>query len=589
MRALLKISTVLFILSLLLLFTVLYIEIIYPSRTSGPFPSLTRVAGTPITHISIQLPQILEDRELTLKPSDATWNLQRDNNQIALSGSQLEEGQTLSLHIDVEGFVPAGTYPVTFQTIDAEGHTSMSSTSWIVKVNYLLHIYSFFLSLRPILEPLLYILTPLLGAATLITIMMPEKAPLPGLKAPAKVMQKNFTQACQAARNKAQDAYNSWKDTLKVKSEARRKLKKAERELKEARDRLTKSKDREKDSNKAWDDHISKIKKGPHFGIQDVKADFQKMQFEQTTPEGGIGKNIVGPIRIRNEKENVFLLGPMSKDSNAQKWSKLAEKAMLNAEKLQKDSVRAQQEVKQRQKEVETAEEAFNDAQKAFDNAEKSKQDARNKFETILKELKRSCAGQTETSRLDGCEIEVHPGVLPEDEKRVTDVLKKLEEKELKNLKKVFLLDKVGPDRTYIHPKTKKRVKTKYTALYLPYTNAIKCFVGGHKKSIIKHEVGHHVQLRRLDDKACDEWTKLYEKKDNKLQKPKGKMPTEYAENNECEGFAETYEYFYDRPKQLDPEVLKKMNELLERLSNKFDPEALKKFKELLGEMSDAN
>lgn len=184
MRALLKISTVLFILSLLLLFTVLYIEIIYPSRTSGPFPSLTRVAGTPITHISIQLPQILEDRELTLKPSDATWNLQRDNNQIALSGSQLEEGQTLSLHIDVEGFVPAGTYPVTFQTIDAEGHTSTSSTSWIVEVDYILQIYMFFLNLRPILEPLLYVLTPLLGVATVIIIMMPGKAPPAGLPGP---------------------------------------------------------------------------------------------------------------------------------------------------------------------------------------------------------------------------------------------------------------------------------------------------------------------------------------------------------------------------------------------------------------------
>jgi len=141
--ALLKISAVLFILSLLLLFTVLFIEIIFPPTTSGPFPSLTRVAGAPITHISIELPQILEDRELTLKPSDAAWNLQKNNNQIILSGNQLEEGQTLNLHIDVEGFVPAGTYPVTFQTIDAEGHTSMSSTSWIVEVNYILQIYMF--------------------------------------------------------------------------------------------------------------------------------------------------------------------------------------------------------------------------------------------------------------------------------------------------------------------------------------------------------------------------------------------------------------------------------------------------------------
>lgn len=164
----------------------LFIEIIYPLRTSGPFPSLNRVAGAPITHISIQLPQILEDRELTLKPSDATWNLQRDNNQIALSGSQLEEGQTLSLHIDVKGFIPAGTYPVTFQTLDTEGHTSMSSTSWIIEVNYLLQIYSFFLSLQPMLEPLLYILTPLLGAATLILIMMPEKAPPTGLPGPSQ-------------------------------------------------------------------------------------------------------------------------------------------------------------------------------------------------------------------------------------------------------------------------------------------------------------------------------------------------------------------------------------------------------------------
>ena len=294
------------------------------------------------------------------------------------------------------------------------------------------------------------------------------------------------------------------------------------------------------------------MKASPGFGIKNAKAGFQPPS--QPAPDG---TTIVGPIKDRNGKAHV-LYGPKSK-----KWSDLANNALLEIGKLNEELLAAQQEVKQREKEVPPAEKALNDAQKAFDDAfsEKSRQDAHNKAEEILRELKRSCAGQTITSKLDGCELEVYPGVLPEDEKRVTDVLTNLEEKELRNLKKVKLTDACGPPHAYID-NDGKVVATRAIGKYWWPTKTITGYVGDYEPENIKHEVGHHIFNELLDDKARIEWREFWRKADNRLKVPKGKMPTQYAGFTHQEAFSEVYWHFKEN-KPLDPEARDLMQKLL--------------------------
>lgn len=105
---------------------------------------------------------------MTLSPSDAAWSTSREDNSVLLSGGRLEQGQTLSLDVEAGGFVPAGSYDVSFETVNTDGVVETASATWGVQVNYLLQIYASFLSLQA-LGPFLLLSVFLLGLAAAVT------------------------------------------------------------------------------------------------------------------------------------------------------------------------------------------------------------------------------------------------------------------------------------------------------------------------------------------------------------------------------------------------------------------------------------
>jgi hypothetical protein len=161
-----------FLLSALLLGALPYLEVNYPPTTSGPFASLTRVSGPPIVSIEVDLPGVLDERDVKISPSDPLWIAFSEGGRVFFSEGQLLEGQTLGFDIEVEGFVPAGEYPVVFETFDIEGQAGSVSATWTVQVNYRLQIYSIFLGQRRLLQRLLTIALPLLAIGAFMTYRM---------------------------------------------------------------------------------------------------------------------------------------------------------------------------------------------------------------------------------------------------------------------------------------------------------------------------------------------------------------------------------------------------------------------------------
>jgi len=162
-RGFISVISAAFLLSICVLGGVMIAEAAFPPYTRGPFATLTRVAGPPIQTISVTLPDILADREVTLTPSMPGWTASREGNVITFFGGQLQEGETVAFEVDAEGFVPSGSYGMVVETLDAEGNLGADPAAWNVERLLLVEWY---MRARPALLPIAAISTVLTGVGT---------------------------------------------------------------------------------------------------------------------------------------------------------------------------------------------------------------------------------------------------------------------------------------------------------------------------------------------------------------------------------------------------------------------------------------
>jgi len=150
-----------------------------------------------------------------------------------------------------------------------------------------------------------------------------------------------------------------------------------------------------------------------------------------------------------------------------------------------------------------------------------------------------------------GFELRVHPRVKKSDEKDVKDVLGRLPAKHKKGLGGITLKGKAKGG--------KKSSKGKHGVTAGDYDRRTKKINDYYPPTVdtIKHEVGHHVYYEHLSKKQRKAWSDWWGKKANKK-----KMPNGYAKTHAREGWAEVYEYYYDK-KKLDPTVKQKFEELI--------------------------
>jgi DNA repair photolyase len=146
--------------------------------------------------------------------------------------------------------------------------------------------------------------------------------------------------------------------------------------------------------------------------------------------------------------------------------------------------------------------------------------------------------GQGEGDRL---ELRCHPLVPDEKERRVKEILDRIPENHKRGLRRITLHVKQPPQTEGGGGTAGQRAAD--------YTRDEKAIGHYHPNEVasIKHEIGHHVYFDRLNAAARRRWERFFERN-------RAAMPTEYARTEAKEGFAEVYEFYYDR-KDLDPAV----------------------------------
>jgi len=93
-------------------------------------------------------------------------------------------------------------------------------------------------------------------------------------------------------------------------------------------------------------------------------------------------------------------------------------------------------------------------------------------------------------------------------------------------------------------------------------SQTIHLFILGHSEDTLKHEIGHHVYFHRMTEAARIRWKQFFEQGTNGQMVPAGKMPTDYASENEIEGFAEAYRFLRDN-ETLNPDLKQLLEDLL--------------------------
>jgi hypothetical protein len=361
----------------------------------------------------------------------------------------------------------------------------------------------------------------------------------------------DFTPACQVARDAYQAAYNDYLAARDAYIRAESALSRAVEALNQAQQRLDNAQDALDRANDAWEAHLTAVKSDPTLAVPGVEAGVAP---PQTPPDGAA---IAGLFRARTPPNfSIWALGdPEPLDA----WGDAANRALQKTVTLRAAAQQAGDAVAQRTTERDAAATAEQSARQIEQNARTARSQASATASAALAQVKTACAGQTATYPLDGGEIEVAPGILPEDEKAVRDRLDSLPDEEKEGLNKVDIQDELGPPS----PAAAMGV---VAGQYRVSSQRIQLFIFGHSEKVVKHELGHHVYFDRLPETARERWRQFYGNGTNKQKVPAGKMPTGYATTDEQEGFAEVYEFLRDG-KPLEPEVKQLIEELLREIN----------------------
>ena len=368
-------------------------------------------------------------------------------------------------------------------------------------------------------------------------------------------MPTDFSQECQAARGRLQAAYTALTQAFDALRSARIARRQAQRRADEANRALREATDERTRAEAAWDAHIAAIAADPTLGAN-VDADFVP---SSTGP--GQFTITIGPFELSNGGRNILRGAGVQQDLSA--WETAGAAALNETLRLARETEQACTEEAARRQVAQNAQQAADQADQAFAAAQAAKDQAKTALETARAAVDTACAGQTKTEPLNGGELTVDPGVLPEDEERVEDKLDDIPDDQLEGLDGVTLLDQEGREHVYVDPNDGTEVTIEVAGVYSGGYITIFGGTGPGIEETIKHEVGHHVYRRRLPAAGQDRWDRFWNAGDNRLKPPRGKMPTGYAGQSASEGFAEAYEYFHDYPGRLDPDTRREIAEIL--------------------------
>ena len=334
----------------------------------------------------------------------------------------------------------------------------------------------------------------------------------------------DFSPDCIKARAAWQQAHDQVKHLIRVKF-------KAKFALKQAKEIAFKAQDLWFAKNLAWDDYMEELLVNPTFSIKGVTANFQLRTIKTKLTDV-----VVGSFPVRDKKAHVLVRS--GGESMAQnKWDVKASKALAESLKLQKAANEAKKDYETKKAKVEALRKELSEAIKQIESAKV----ARSKAEA---EVLKICGSQKRTIKVNETIVQIDAGFLPSEQEKVIEAFKSLPKSEVKDLKKISLLNQKGKTLRYIDPNTQKEIVSNVQAFYDPLTMGIFYFGPSFQKQerAIKHEVGHLV-FPRLKGFGQTIWKNFWEKGQNKLKVPKGKMPSGYAGRTAEEGFAECYAY----------------------------------------------
>jgi|GEM_PF-5259919 len=367
-----------------------------------------------------------------------------------------------------------------------------------------------------------------------------------------------FNKACQAARSEYQKAHKAYREALSARRKARSNRRNAEREEDRARTARDKAKAERVNAEKKWDDKTDAIQADPTFGVAGVTAGVIPKNSEGPTDASGNA----GPYPLSNGSS--FSLWVKGDDAAVSQWHTEASNKLAETITLAQKAGDTRAEEAAAENRYQGAADKLQQARQAYDAANAQVTAAETASKNAEQKVKTDCNGQTSTSRLDGGELVIHPGVLPEDEKRVKGRIDGIPDKEKDGLRKVEMKDENGGDMSYTDPNNGKRMDGQIAGTYSWASKGVTMYDGSGPglEETIKHEIGHHVYSSKLSIDAQKKWREFWDKDNNKLKSPRGKMPTGYAGVSASEGFAEVYEAYYDN-ENLDPETKAKLEELL--------------------------
>lgn len=301
-------------------------------------------------------------------------------------------------------------------------------------------------------------------------------------------------------------------------------------------------------ANQTWDAAVTRVRRDPSLGVAGVTAGILP---QDPKPEGATGAGLFEARLIKD-----FSLWSTGSDSPLSDWLQVADTAMRQLRKLAKTARDAEAVVVPLEAARDIAKNKHDVADARVQAAVKDSEKAWNRSVEALAKVIRTCGSQKGRYPIaGGGRVEVDPGVPIKDEKAVIDRLASLPKGETKDLDKVSLRDRVVPDRDKPGRVT--------AGTYIDKEIDLNTF--GHEEETLKHEVGHHVYFRHLNESARLEWEAFYKTGDNGKKQPVGKMPTGYASTKASEGFAEVYEFLRDN-KPLDPDVKRLLEKLLKKL-----------------------
>lgn len=361
-----------------------------------------------------------------------------------------------------------------------------------------------------------------------------------------------FSAGCQLARDAHQAGRDAYDTALREYLRAKSDLNASAGAVDVARRRHADAEAALDAANDDWDVYIAGVRAGPDLGVANVEAGVQP----PNAPPAGASVAGIFPSR----QPPIFNAWAAGDAADQSAWQTVAAGALQRAVELGSVAGDAEAAVMQRTAELTAAQAAEEAAREVEQNAGAARTEAAGRYKLARAQALDVCGDEVATRPIGGGgEFNVHPGVLPDDERRVRERLESLPDEETTGIREIDLRDIVGPPSS-------TAPFWPVLGVYHPVGNTIELFVFGHQENTLKHEVGHHVHLDLLSAPARERWKTFYETGTNGQPRPDGQMPSQYAATNEREGFAEVYEHLRD-DRALDPEVKQLIEELLGELS----------------------